>query len=324
MSASTCRRRGAPCVRLWLLLALAAGAPASASGPRAGEQPELLPQPIVNGVLTWRDPSAALLATGRGLCSAVLVGCRTVLTAAHCVCPNLRAEGCVDDPDLADPALLELFFQHAGFFSVKRIAVPPDFVFDVGHDVAVLELETPVTGIRPVEIGGLPGTGIGVEVFFVGFGRDDSVASTSGIKRLGRGTTVECPTVPEATHVCTEYTEPVGEPGEDSSICLGDSGGPLFVGDRSSPLLVGVASGADQVLCRPPRGFYFAGRRSNLDRERLRPRPGGGDLLRPPRRRRAGGDDPPGRSHCGAGRPAARLQLRGSGGHPRAPGSGQR
>src|SRR5262245_32701689 len=41
---------------------------------------------IGGGAPTSEYPTAALLATSVGECSATLIGCRTALTAAHCVC----------------------------------------------------------------------------------------------------------------------------------------------------------------------------------------------------------------------------------------------
>src|SRR6185369_5239744 len=86
--------------------------------------------PIVNGVSTGDYPAVgALLApndpdTGRLVCSGTLIGCRTFLTAGHCV------EG-------AGPSDFIVYFQHVGFVGVSAIAMHPNYDYPVG-DVAVL------------------------------------------------------------------------------------------------------------------------------------------------------------------------------------------
>ena len=61
-----------------------------ASGGAAGAAGRLRPQ-IVNGIVTSDLPSVGLLldaTDGLGVCTGTLIGCRTFVTAAHCVCPG--------------------------------------------------------------------------------------------------------------------------------------------------------------------------------------------------------------------------------------------
>jgi hypothetical protein len=64
---------------------------------------------IVNGLTDNLHPTVGLFSTNGGECTATLIGCQTVLTAAHCVCtlPNdttLDGAACAARADLLTPA----------------------------------------------------------------------------------------------------------------------------------------------------------------------------------------------------------------------------
>jgi Trypsin len=225
--------------------ATAADAAAALSGPRPR---------IVNGRETQDYPAAAALLdrpSGLEFCSAVLVGCRTVLTAAHCVCDGEGSDCQPGGSQLVNPATLELFFQHAGFFSVQSIAVPPLFEFGIRDDIAVLRLTEPVDGIRPLPVNSVERLALGSSADIVGFGLAGEDLFDNGLKRTGRIVTTPCTVVPGDEYVCWEFDAPIGAPGTDSNTCSGDSGGPLVVDFGSGELVAGVGSGGLNADCQP-------------------------------------------------------------------------
>jgi len=209
---------------------------------------------IVNGVTTSAYPSTVALVdpfTAQEFCTGTLIGCETVLTAAHCVCDGDGFECQGDSPDLLAPDEVRIFAQHAGYFDVLSIAVPAAYEFGVTSDVAILKLSIPVDGIAPTPINTTRKPDPGTTGTIVGFGITRGDLYDSGLKRRGRVTTTSCSAVPEAAHVCWEFTAPLGAAGEDSNTCLGDSGGPLFVDFGAGDVVAGVTSGGETEDCLP-------------------------------------------------------------------------
>src|SRR5688572_12281442 len=84
-------------------------------------------QEIVNGTMTTDFPATGMLIVGGTedghiQCSLTLIGCDTVLTAAHCVCEGYGAD-CAG----VDASTFHVFFPNAGFFQVSSVEVNPAY-----------------------------------------------------------------------------------------------------------------------------------------------------------------------------------------------------
>ncbi len=183
---------------------------------------------IVGGTATGYTSyqgAVAVIASG-GLCTGTLIDAEIVLTAAHCVDGSITAGG-IDIAGGAD--VYGSSYQHIS--GVSEFEIHPDWTGDIsdGGDLAVLHLDTTVTGITPYYIRGLPNPSDSDPGVIVGYGTTSYGGSDSGIHRMGYTTLL---------NVWLDYIELGGA----SGTCSGDSGGPLFTTQFGDEVLTAVAS----------------------------------------------------------------------------------
>ncbi|MBT8492352.1 MAG: trypsin-like serine protease [Deltaproteobacteria bacterium] len=214
---------------------------------------------IIGGQLSFDFPAVGSLTTTDGdefsFCTATLIGCQTVLTAAHCVCSG-RENPCT----AKSPSEMRVFFQHSGFHEVASIDYHPEYdAIGLTSDIAVIQLKEPVTGIEPVAIADSGRPGPGASITMSGFGISNRDGIESGIKRDVDVSVAQCgvgeyPNESVTHHLCYETTA------QTYGFCQGDSGGPAFGFIDGRPIVAGVASyvrhenlgTADERRCTDP------------------------------------------------------------------------
>jgi V8-like Glu-specific endopeptidase len=177
-----------------------------------------------------------------GLCTASLVGTKTVLTAAHCVVkkPSILASkatfvinGTYKAGVVTGTKYQVDSYDHHPSYNPETTAVA---------DIAVLRLGSPVHDVKPIRV--VKGsTHKGEQVILVGYGRTGKNNNDSGTKRSATNT-VEKLTSNQFTYK--------GALGGEGCTCSGDSGSPVLAPRGGEEVQIGVHSAGTCAVSDDP------------------------------------------------------------------------
>jgi hypothetical protein len=182
----------------------------------------------------------------RALCTGMLVAPSVFLTAGHCTVslPTNRVAVTFDEkPDLATTSLRSgtAFTDPAFGLDQKEL-----------HDLAVVLLDTPVSGVAPAE---LPAPALlaqsqipSAPLTSVGYGYAERATGGGNPSFVGGG---ERRVATTTFAKLTTSTLEIGS--KDGGVCFGDSGGPTFLG--SSDVIVATTSGGNST-CQGKASLY--------------------------------------------------------------------
>jgi MYXO-CTERM domain-containing protein len=208
-------------------LALAVTFVGACGGPRA-EHDDVVSEDIVGGQDDAADPAVvAVVGLGITLCSGALVGPKTVLTAGHCAFgdaakPEIHFGASADKPDRVVKV-------------VAKATHPQYTTMGAPYDFGLLELETAVTDVAPLELRTVALSASDVNatmIRHVGYGvSDEATGGGVGTKRT-------------VTYPITKVEDLIfysGAPGKQT--CNNDSGAPGLVRDADGiERIAGVVS----------------------------------------------------------------------------------
>jgi len=200
---------------------------------------EIRSQEIVGGTATTGDPAVVALYTKKpedekgALCTGTVIAPRVILTAAHCVHPDLVGTGTtttvlmgadLNTPETRCPCIPAKETHYDPLFSRYQLMN--------GHDIAVVIMDQPLE-VKPIPFmqKPIPEAAKGQPARIVGYGLDNGFQQTgAGIKRT-------------ATLNLNGFDDLFVKTGVwGKGICSGDSGGPVMIQVDGQETVVGVNS----------------------------------------------------------------------------------
>jgi V8-like Glu-specific endopeptidase len=152
-----------------------------------------------------------------GFCTGTLITSRVILTAGHCVDPSREGAESVVVRVMNQPN--DQMLMMSDLRNVAQIRRHPNYSGQGANDLALLQLETAISGVTPeLLVRTPPSSYVGQAIRVVGYGR----TSPSGPSDTGTRRTVNT-TIARSMPETFEF----GQAGS-LGICAGDSGGPSF------------------------------------------------------------------------------------------------
>ena len=203
--------------------------------------------PIIGGTHTAVGdyPSTFAIEVGGGLCTATLLTRDWVLTAAHCISPQVvgGSQATITSGLRVHTGTVDLFSDPGTIVRASQTIPHPDFRLSAlgAHDIGLIKLATPITDITPVPVNLLAERApVGIGLTMVGFGATRVGGGGAGAQFVVQQTSVSCgDSDGDANLLCFDQTSGRGK-------CQGDSGGPSFAMIEGKAWQVGVTSFGDQ------------------------------------------------------------------------------
>lgn len=181
-----------------------------------------------------------VIGQGQGVCTGTFIAPDLILTAAHCISPQIVGLANQEQVTAATSVWFDTTFLGSGTSVAAADTIPhPSFNQPGDPDVGLIRLAQPRTEREPSPINLDPGAvPVGTTVDMVGYGVDDS-GQAGEIQYLTDKTSVSCAAsgFSDSTFICFNQQDGTGK-------CSGDSGGPSFLAGTST--VVGITSFGDQ------------------------------------------------------------------------------